>query len=115
MRTNMKFWPAKRMLCLALCILMLVGIAMPSIDTVARDGRGSLLGSIFGFTQAMADETYTVTYLSGEGVFPDGSVENVVVYGPTFQEPLTKYSHTPNISDDGTKNSNYGASLNTND
>ena len=54
MRTNMNFWPAKRMLCLALCILMLVGIAMPSFDMVARDGKESLFGRLFGVTEALA-------------------------------------------------------------
>ena len=54
MRTNMNFWPAKRMLCLALCILMLVGIAIPSFDTVARGGKESLLGRLFGVTEALA-------------------------------------------------------------
>ena len=54
MRTNMNFWPAKRVLCLALCILMLVGIAMPSFDTVAGNGRKSILGRVFGVTEALA-------------------------------------------------------------
>ena len=54
MRTNMKFWPAKRMLCLALCILMLVGIAVPSTDAFTWAGRESLLGRLFGVTEALA-------------------------------------------------------------
>ena len=54
MRTNMNFWPAKRMLCLALCILMLVGIATPSFDTIALDGKEPLLGRLFGVTEALA-------------------------------------------------------------
>ena len=57
MRTNMKFLPAKRMLCLALCILMLVGIAMPSVDMCALGGKESLLGRLFGVTKAYAAET----------------------------------------------------------
>ena len=54
MKTNLKLWSAKRMLCLALCILMLVGIAMPSLDAFTLDGRGSLLGRLFGVTKALA-------------------------------------------------------------
>ena len=62
MRTNMKFWPAKRMLCLALCILMLIGIAMPSFETVARDGKGPLLGRLFGVSEAYAAENDVTTW-----------------------------------------------------
>ena len=76
MRTNMKYWPAKRMLCLALCILMLVGIVMPSIDMVARDGKESLLGKLFGVTEALAAESDVTTWnTSGTcewGIDPDG-------------------------------------------
>ena len=62
MRMNMKFWPAKRLLCLALCILMLVGIAMPSSDAVARDGKEPLLGRLFGVTEAYAAEADVTTW-----------------------------------------------------
>ena len=62
MRTNMKFWPAKRMLCLALCILMLVGIAAPSSDAIALDSRESLLGRLFGVTEAYAAEADVTTW-----------------------------------------------------
>ena len=62
MRTNMKFWPAKRMLCLTLCILMLVGIAMPSINTFTMDGKEPLLGRLFGVTKAYAAETDVTTW-----------------------------------------------------
>ena len=76
MRTNMKYWPAKRMLCLALCILMLVGIAMPSINTVARDGKESLLGRLFGVTEAYAAEADVITWNTCGtcewGIDPDG-------------------------------------------
>ena len=76
MRTNMKFWPAKRMLCLALCILMLIGIAMPSFETVARDGKGPLLGRLFGVSEAYAAENDVTTWTAsgtGEwGIDPDG-------------------------------------------
>lgn len=81
MRTNMNFWPAKRMLCLALCILMLVGIAMPSFDTVAMDGRESLLGRLFGVTEALAApaESATVQYSGTSGtctweIYTDGTM-----------------------------------------
>lgn len=76
MRTNMKFWPAKRLLCLALCILLLVGITMPSLDTVARNGKESLLGRLFGVTKAYAAEAdVTAWNTSGTcewGIDPDG-------------------------------------------
>ena len=76
MRTNMKFWPAKRMLCLALCILMLVGIAMPSSDAIALDSRESLLGRLFGVSEAYAAEndvtTWTASGTCEWGIDPDG-------------------------------------------
>ena len=94
MRTNMKFWPAKRMLCLALCILMLVGIAMPSSDAIALDSRESLLGilspvaagidpptgsivsRLFGVTEALAAESDVTTWTASGtcewGIDPDG-------------------------------------------
>ena len=62
MKTNLKLWSAKMMLCLALCILMLVGIAMPSFDTVARGGKESLLGRLFGVTEALAAESDVTTW-----------------------------------------------------
>lgn len=76
MRTNMNFWPAKRMLCLALCILMLVGIAMPSLDAFIWDGRESLLSRLFGVAKAYAAETdVTAWNTCGTcewGIDPDG-------------------------------------------
>lgn len=76
MRTNMKFWPAKRILCLALCILMLVGIAMPSMDAFTWAGRESLLGRLFGVTEAYASEndvtTWTASGTCEWGIDPDG-------------------------------------------
>ena len=76
MRTNMKFWPAKRMLCLALCILILIGIAMPSSDTFTWDGREPLLGRLFGVTEAYASEndvtTWTASGTCEWGIDPDG-------------------------------------------
>ena len=76
MRTNMKFLPAKRMLCLALCILMLVGIAMPSVGMFALGGKESLLGRLFGVTKAYAAETdVTAWNTCGTcewGIDPDG-------------------------------------------
>ena len=107
MRTNMKFWPAKRMLCLALCILMLVGIAMPSMDAFTWAGRESLLGRLFGVTQAMAYDSITVTYNSGDGTFESGGTTNTVSYSLS-EEEITKYAHTPNISDDGSRNGGFG-------
>ena len=50
------------MLCLALCILMLVGIAMPSSDAIALDSRVSLLGRLFGVTEAYAAEADVTTW-----------------------------------------------------
>ena len=76
MRTNLKLWPAKRMLCLALCILMLVDIATPSFDTVARNGKESLLGRLFGVTEAYAAENDVTTWNTAGtcewGIDPDG-------------------------------------------
>ena len=107
MRTNMKFWPAKRMLCLALCILMLVVIAMPSMDAFTWAGSESLLGRLFGVTQAMAYDSITVTYNSGDGTFESGGTTNTVSYSLS-EEEITKYAHTPNISDDGSRNGGFG-------
>jgi len=94
MRTNMEFWPAKRMLCLALCILMVIGIAMPSLDAFIWDGRESLLGilspvaaginpptgsivsRLFGVTEALAAESDVTTWTASGtcewGIDPDG-------------------------------------------
>ena len=76
MRTNMKFLPAKRMLCLALCILMLIGIAMPSMDAFTWAGMESLLGRLFGVSKAYAAEndvtTWTASGTCEWGIDPDG-------------------------------------------
>ena len=76
MRTNMKYWSAKRMLCLTLCILMLVGIAMPSVDMFALGGKESLLGRLFGVTEALAAESDVTTWTASGtcewGIDPDG-------------------------------------------
>ena len=82
------------MLCLALCILMLVGIAMPSSDAIALDSRESLLGilspvaagidpptgsivsRLFGVTEALAAESDVTTWTASGtcewGIDPDG-------------------------------------------
>ena len=51
--------------------------------------------------------TYTVTYNAGDGQFDGGSKTNAIKYN-VISNPVTKYSHTSNLSDDGTKKSNYG-------
>lgn len=53
---------------------------------------------------------YTVTYDAGtEGAFANGSTIKRIRYSKSGTSVLvTKYSHTDNISDDGTQNSNYG-------
>ena len=59
---------------------------------------------------------YTITYQSGnDGYFEGGSTTNVVNYSISDPQSITKYSHTPNVSDTGVKNSNYASNLNTND
>ena len=103
------------MLCLALCILMLVGIAMLSMDAFTWDGKEPLLDRLLGVTEAKADESFTVTYYSGDGTFSNGSTVNEVGYTISAQTPVTKYSHTPNVADDGSQNGNYGNYLALND
>ena len=72
----MNFWSAKRMLCLALYILMLIGIAMPFSDAIALDGKESLLGRLFGVTEALAVESDVTTWTASGtcewGIDPDG-------------------------------------------
>ena len=95
MRTNMKFWPAKRLLCLALCILMLVGIAMSSVNMFAGDGRESLLGRLFGVTEALAApaDGATVQYSGTSGtctweIYTDGTM----IIRPTSGSEGTLYN-----------------------
>ncbi len=51
-----------------------------------------------------------LTFIADGGVFDDGSTQNIIEYviNGYESEAVTKYSHTDNISDDGTQNSNYG-------
>ena len=119
MRTNMKFWPAKRLLCLVLCILMLIGIAMPSMDAFTRAGRESLLGSrvndatmrLLGITEAKADNTQRVTYIAEHDLFSNGTTQNVVEYSEPSNRAVARYSHTPNLSNSGQKLSDFEAGI----
>ncbi len=76
MKTNLKLWSVKRLLCLALCILMLIGITTPSLDAIARDGKEPLLSRLFGVTEAYAAEadvaTWTASGTCEWGIDPDG-------------------------------------------
>lgn len=67
------------------------------------------------FTCAIAEDAqqYTITFHSGDGVFSEGVTENVVTYGyaPSL---VTKYAHTPNVSDTGTQNGYYSNSVSYN-
>ena len=53
-----------------------------------------------------------ITYNAGNGYFSDGNTTNVVTYNTN---PEKKYSHTPNISDDGTRSGAFGKNLSTKD
>ena len=57
-----------------------------------------------GKLYAVMTEPTTITFNADGGTFDDGSTVNTIVY----DEAVTKYSHTDNISDDGTQNGNYG-------
>ena len=65
---------------------------------------GKTIKNLF-ITEAHAEETYTVTYDAGDGQFEDGSKINTIKYTPN--QNVTKYSHTDNIDDNGTKLSDY--------
>jgi pilin isopeptide linkage protein/uncharacterized repeat protein (TIGR02543 family) len=66
------------------------------------------LASLVLPTKAYADENQaiTVTYDGNGGTFSNGSTRNLVTY-LLSANPVTKYSHTQNVSDDGTQVSNY--------
>ena len=95
------------MLCLALCILMLVGIAMPSLDTFARGGKESLLGRLFGVTEALAapadgatiDESGTYGTCSYD-IYSDGTMVirptngTTGTWGPNDHEAPWKWNDT---------------------
>lgn len=69
------------------------------------------------------------TYTIKESEAPDGYIKNNTEYRAiidetgsvkvqeykTTDDTVTKYSHTSNVSDDGTQNGNYGSNLNTNE
>jgi surface protein len=50
---------------------------------------------------------YTVTFNANGSTFENSSTTNTMSYSSDYKL-VTKYSHTDNISDDGTQNSNYG-------
>ena len=50
---------------------------------------------------------YTITFDANGSTFENGSTTNTINYSSDCKL-VTKYSHTDNISDDGTQNSNYG-------
>ena len=82
------------------------------LEFVKNDGDKELkkdnnVGTVKDKTTDNSATTYTVTYDAGDGQFDGGSKTNVVKYNVT-SDPVTKYSHTSNLSDDGTKKSNYG-------
>ena len=88
--------------------------------TMDKDGDGttdvSLVknGNEWQYSFTVADDK--ATYYGWEENVPDGYE---VVGAGTRANPavntMTKYSHTPNISDDGVKNGNYANNLNLND
>ena len=67
------------------------------------------LASLVLPTKAYADESQaiTVTYDGNGGTFSNGTSQNLVTYLSSTTS-VTKYSHTQNVSDDGTQGSNYG-------
>ena len=82
------------------------------LEFVKNDGGKELkkndnVGTVKDKATDNSATTYTVTYDAGDGQFDGGSKTNVVKYN-VISNPMTKYSHTSNLSDDGTKKSNYG-------
>ena len=78
-----------------------------SSDNILSD-VDNMLASAFNLTTVNAEESTTITFDANGGAFEDGSTTNTINYGPKKIGTVTKYSHTDNISDDGTQNSNYG-------
>ena len=82
------------------------------LEFVKNDGGKELkkdnnVGTVKDKATDNSASTYTVTYDAGDGQFDGGSKTNAVKYN-VVSNPVTKYSHTSNLSDDGIKNSNYG-------
>ena len=72
----------------------------------------ALLFSCCGATAFAESFSFTITYQSGEdGEFSDGTTANAVTYIGDDIGP--QYSHTANISDDGTRAGNYANKLAT--
>ena len=87
------------------------GWAFSPTATVAQykaDGS-DLPTNYVGKLYAVIEETSAVvTFNVEDGTFDDGSTTNVVKYGSNYEdEVVTKYSHTDNVSDDGTQNLDY--------
>ena len=99
---------------ITLIAVMLIGILSP-VAAGIDPPTGSIVGRLFGVTEASADDTYTVTFDAGEGSFTSGETENVVEYGSITTGTATKYSHTPSVDDFGTQCGNYGNNLAIND
>lgn len=89
------------------------GTAAPAkSDQTEQNPASSVLSNLASLvlpTKAYADENHaiTVTYDGNGGTFSNGNSKNLVTY-LTSTTPVTKYSHTQNVNDDGTKLSNYG-------
>ena len=84
------------------------------LEFVKNDGGKELkkndnVGTVKDKVTDNSATTYTVTYNAGDGQFDGGSKTNVIKFN-VVSNPVTKYSHTSNLSDDGIKNSNYGNS-----
>lgn len=74
-----------------------------------------LICVLFGCCAVANAEQHTVIFHSGDGgVFSGDVTENTVVYNVEGAEPVVKYAHTPNISDAGVQNGNYGNSVSYN-
>lgn len=90
-------------------------------DTVTFGYRsdGSGCGSGYGYHAVVSGSGKGITIVnqSIENPAPEtGTLElSKIVKGGKNQTTFTKYSHSSNLSDDGTKNGNYSNNLNTND
>lgn len=88
--------------------------------TMDKDGDGitdvTLIknGNEWKYMFTVADDS--ATYYAWEEPVPDGyEVEGAGTRSNPAVSSVTKYSHTPNVSDDGTQNGNYANNLSTND
>jgi len=80
-----------------------------------RKVAGRLDSVLEGKAYAAVGDEFTVTYEANGGTFSGGETTNTVTYRKTFDGASlgTKYSHTSNISDNGTKSGNYANNLAT--